>query len=453
VKLADERRRWIGAAAAAAAIALIGWLVHDPAGPAAPPAQVDSSEARAPDPPPEAPAPAPAPERPKAAPAEEPPPVIDEVSVEKQEVCAGEENLITVRAHTTNGTDAYLHAAIGGTIGSRVPLRIWPGVDGSYEPPTVTVFGRGNVMAEAPVPRYRVKDCKPDRNVLLLHRLLPNTVDEYELQARIVEVGAKENPDARPFRPVSYLWDFDDGSTEKTERPFVTHSYERRKQQSLVSELLIRLTVRGESGEQLRGRTLLQIPNVLFQNFAERGIITILASPTPRFPEIDGEGVVRQVFRLWHHRDEMVRIGKVTAVRHYVETNDNSPHETVSLGVSEIPPGDGVEVELKLDTENEPDVFTVTYYLEGETAEGHPAKGTFSLMRPPPKPTKESHIPVDDPVLLAKIKRAREILGQELVTDEDIWRLEREGKMDAIGPSSPAHPSGASSSGASARPR
>src|SRR5690349_10967458 len=36
------------------------------------------------------------------------PPVFDSVQVEKEEVCQGEENLVTVRAHTTDGNDAYL---------------------------------------------------------------------------------------------------------------------------------------------------------------------------------------------------------------------------------------------------------------------------------------------------------------------------------------------------------
>src|SRR5579871_4046723 len=36
----------------------------------------------------------------------EPAPVIDGIELEKNEVCEGEENLVTIHAHTTNGTDA-----------------------------------------------------------------------------------------------------------------------------------------------------------------------------------------------------------------------------------------------------------------------------------------------------------------------------------------------------------
>src|SRR5438105_4062074 len=36
------------------------------------------------------------------------PPVFDDIRVEKEEVCEGEENLVTVRAHTTDGNDPFL---------------------------------------------------------------------------------------------------------------------------------------------------------------------------------------------------------------------------------------------------------------------------------------------------------------------------------------------------------
>ncbi|WP_437819653.1 hypothetical protein [Sorangium sp. So ce1078] len=421
-----SRTRWACVAALAAALGLLVWSLRAPRVPepvrAAP-------KASAPEAPPSARRAASAAAASKRAPAEDPAPLIDAVEVEKPEVCAGEENLITVRSHTTDGTDAYLHTVIGRHTGSRVPLRIWLDPDGSYAMPTISVFGRNNVVSQIEVPRYRVKDCKPERVVVITHRLLPNTADEVELTAQVVDVGVKNDPDARPFKPVSYAWVFDDGDAEKTTASFVTHSYERRPQTSLVSEFLIRVEVRGEAGEKLTGRALLQIQNMTFQNLAERGVVTLVATPTPRFPRQDGDGVVRQSFRLWHHRDAPVRIDAVTAVRHYTEASNSSPHEAVSLGLVEIPPGLGVDVEVSLDAVKEPDVFTITYFLEGETADGYPARGTFSLMKPPPVPTRASSIPVREPVLLAKIKRARELLAQEFVTDEDIWRLEREGKM------------------------
>ncbi|WP_437580686.1 hypothetical protein [Sorangium sp. So ce887] len=437
-----SKTRWAGVAALAAALGLLIWCLRAPTAPE--PLQA-APRASAPEAPPSAKraasvTAASATAASTKASAEDPAPLIDEVEVEKPEVCAGEENLIAVRSHTTNGTDEYLHTVIGRHTGSRVPLRIWPDLDGSYAMPTISVFGRNNVMSQIEVPRYKVNDCKPERIVAITHKLLPNTADEVELTARIVDVGVKDDPHARPFKPASYAWVFDDGDSEETRAPFVTHSYERRRQTALVSEFLLRVEVRGEAGEKLTGRALLQIPNMVFQNLAERGIVTLVATPTRRFPEQDGDGVVRQAFRLWHHRDAPVRIDTVTAVRHYAKASDSSPPEEVSLGLVEIPPGQGVDVEVRLDAVDEPDVFTITYFLEGETAEGHAARGTFSLMKPPPVPTKGSSTPVTEPVLLAKIKRARELLAQEFVTDEDIWRLEREGKMADLDGSPPRTP-------------
>jgi hypothetical protein len=41
---------------------------------------------------------------------------------------------------------------------------------------------------------------------------------------------------------------------------------------------------------------------------------------------------------------------------------------------------------------------------------------------------------VNDPALVARIVRAREILKQEFVTDEDIWRLEKQGAFTDLPP-------------------
>src|SRR5437868_6181714 len=51
-------------------------------------------------------------------------PIIDAIEVEKTSVCAGEENLIRVRAHADEG-NAYLRTIVAGQSGSVVPLRVW----------------------------------------------------------------------------------------------------------------------------------------------------------------------------------------------------------------------------------------------------------------------------------------------------------------------------------------
>src|SRR5262245_1879905 len=85
------------------------------------------------------------------------PPIIDSSTVEKDEVCEGEENLVTVRAHTPDDNDAFLHYQIGGARGSPVAVRSY--LDDREKPSwhRITVFGKNNVATSAEMPPFRVK--------------------------------------------------------------------------------------------------------------------------------------------------------------------------------------------------------------------------------------------------------------------------------------------------------
>jgi hypothetical protein len=375
--------------------------------------------------------PAPAPSEPSPA-----PPIVDEVSVEKQEVCSGEENLISVRAHTPDGNDAFLHYTVGDGTGQRIPVRVWrDDSNGAYELPRVTVFTRDNVSVTVPVPAYRVKDCEPERLVHVMSRRLPNSADEFEFFAQVVQKPVPAGqPAPKPFVPVRYVWTFDDSAPETTSRPLVAHALAGGPGLGgQYTQHLVRVDVFDASGHQDTGRTSLQVLNTSFENFDKKGIVTVFATGTPRFPVLDADGVVRQTFRLFHHFRGPVRLTRVTAVRAFVGNKNGPPPpeqvDAAALPVSEIPEGPGTEVKMAFNAQAEPDVFSVTYALEGVSADGHPARGTFSLMRPPPHPTRDNNTPLTDPVLLAKVKRARELLHQEFVTDEDLLRLEREGRF------------------------
>ncbi|TQF16044.1 hypothetical protein FJV41_10235 [Myxococcus llanfairpwllgwyngyllgogerychwyrndrobwllllantysiliogogogochensis] len=371
----------------------------------------------------------------RPAPKPAPAPIIDSVTVEKQEVCSGEDNLINVRAHSPDGNDAYLHTTIGAGIGMRVPLRVWREPDGTYELPTVTVFGKDNVATTVQVPRYTVKDCEPERLVEVFSRRAPNTEEDFEFLARILEPPRRDKAARAPFTPVRFVWTFDDQHTVTTSTPMVTQtlSPDVTRPRSMYVQHLVRVDVFDATGKKVTGRSSLQLLDSTFENFDKKGVVTILAVGTPRFPVEDADGVVRQSFRLSHRWKGPVRLERVTALRARTPEPDAPPlpedTEEVNLGVDTLPEGRGVDIPASLDTRSESGVTQVTYLLEGTTADGHPARGTFSVMRPPPRPTRENSTPVTDPLLLAKVKRARELLGQPFVTDEDLWRLEREGRF------------------------
>lgn len=432
--------RWVLMLALLALGGIVGWLLsrQQPApeapAPMAQAARTRAQEGSATDAPPMLAAPK-TPE--SAQPAAEPaPPIVDEVLVEKQEVCSGEDNLITVRAHTPDGNDAYLHYKVGDGTGQRIPVRVWRNdADGSYELPQVTVFTKNNVSVTVPVPPFKVKECEPERLVHVMSRRQPNSEDDFEFFAKVMERPARPGqPAPKPFVPVRYVWTFDNEVPETTTTPIVSHTLlGNTGADGMYTQHLVRVDVYDASGRKETGRSSLQVLNTSFENFDKKGVVTLLAVGTPRFPVLDPDGVVRQTFRLYHRFRGPVRITQVTTIRAFRGSEEGPPPpeqvDVASLPVSEVPEGKGTEVKVSFDTNAEPEVFAITYALEGVSADGHPARGTFSVMRPPPRPTRENSTPVSNPVLLAKIKRARELLKQEYVTDEDIFRLEREGKF------------------------
>lgn len=442
--MSESRRRKAGIAAVGACVvvALAVWLWPEDTPPAVatppPPAMPGPKLAEAP--------PAPAPQaEPTAEPPPPPPeakadpaaPVIDEITVEKPEVCEGEENLITVRAHTPDGSDAFLHYTIGGRQGPRVPVRSWIADDGEQPKLEVLAFGKDNVATRVEVPPFTVKPCKPARMAMISLNLRANTWGEYEFEAKLIESPAPGNVSVLPFKPRSYEWTFGDGETVTTDGPNVTHSYEGRKQEAMFSHFLIEVKVHGSSGEEpVKGRTSLQLLNPAFEDLATKGVVTLLVQLTPRFPELGSDGVVRQKVRIFHTQDRPVFIHNAVLFRHLMNPTGPSPQQVVDpstlLGTSIIPSGKGIEFEVKLDTGKEPNVFSLEHYVEGKDSEGRPARGTFSVMRPPPKPTKQNSNPVADPMLKAKIIAARKILNRPYVTDEDLWALERQGKFAEI---------------------
>jgi hypothetical protein len=99
------------------------------------------------------------------------------------------------------------------------------------------------------------------------------------------------------------------------------------------------------------------------------------------------------------------------------------------FGAAAIGPG-GVDATVELDPGA--GVFSYEYALEGRSDDDRPARGAFSVMRPPDRPTPDKSTPVVDPLLKAKIVRARELLQEEYVTDEDLIRLGEQGAFDDL---------------------
>jgi hypothetical protein len=392
-------------------------------------------------------APAPPPAPPRVAPAaaadpvgEEPPPIVDEVLVEKKEVCAGEDNLVTVKAHTENGTDEFLHYVIDGQKGSSVPVRLMAEGGEVIGEHFIRVFGRKNAVTTLPLPRYVVRDCRPAYLAEIKVALEPNTWSDYDFLVRVIPFPSDgaDRRERRPFSPDRVEWAFGDGETAKTDAPRTSHSYEAREQRTRYSYMNVTATVSSQDGDRVVARTSLALENPAFEALAEKGVVQLMISLDPRFPGLDDEGRVVQRVRLFHAAREPVTIDAV-AVTKYLDDGGESKPEPVDvrslLGTTSIPPGKrGVDATVILDTALEPKVFSMTYRLSGRSASGKPVMGSFSVMRPPPAPTPESSKIVTDPLLKAKILAARAMLDKKVVSDREIGRLEAEGKFANLQP-------------------
>ena len=358
------------------------------------------------------------------------PPVFDLVRLEKDEVCEGEENLATVRAHTTDGNDSFLHYTVAGEAGSQVPVRAYLGRDGSAPAQYAVAFSKDNVASRIELPRYRVKSCRPARILVVTMRMLPNSVSEREFTATV------QTLEGAPFSPAWYEWSFGDGEAGVTPGPVAIHDYSALPQRTAFSDLLVKVKAANGSGETVEGRFPLHIRNIAFATRL-RGAATLFAVPVPRFPEIGPDGVVRQKFHLWHAEDVPVQITGMTLATFFLPATDGSapaPPTTVTLDHTrllrhtEIRPAAFVDESLEYDFGANAAVYAVTFAVQG-VADGMQARGELTLLRPPPAPTRENSIPIQDPAMVQKIRRAMTILNQQTVSQEDIWRLEREGKL------------------------
>jgi hypothetical protein len=356
-------------------------------------------------------------------------PIIDEVALEKPSVCEGEENLVTVKAHAPDPEDEpFLHYMIGGSKGMTVPVR---GVAeaGVLDHIKVVAFGRNGAATTVDLPRFEVKPCRVDHQLFVSSRLLPNATGDFEFSAHLRSVDASKR-----FEPVRYVWKFGDGSSSETSVPVETHDFTHRPQTSLATTFVVSCTAYAKTGEIVEGRIAIELNNTAFETLAYKGIVLVLGELDPRFPEPSPSGTSTQRVRLWHTHSQPVRIERLERMK-LVLGKDHREEEVSldALGVSVIAPGQVVETRpFHFDGEELPDVYALEYHVEGTTADGWPARGNFAIMRPAKPPTPTDHTPVIDAVLTAKILRARELLGKQYVTDEDIWRLEREGLMNDL---------------------
>jgi hypothetical protein len=356
--------------------------------------------------------------------------VIDEVKVEDATVCAGEEDLVRVRAHDASGDDADLQIFIDDHPGDTLIVRPVVDTHGTARPMYARAVAKDGSEAKAVIP-ITVKRCEAKSHVAVGYHVLPNTWGQLELTATVLDAFTLGKPATRiPASQVrGFHWEFGDGTTADTTGPVTEHDYEGRAEEKPSAELLVKVEATLANGRTVEGRTAMTIPNPAYRALKDKGTVLLLTAESPRFPVAEPDGSVRETVHLWHAHNTPVRI---SGVARYATKPDGKREQPIALrpvdvlGDTVVAAGKGLTLDVVLPPGDEP---LVTYEIVGRTQDGVPAKGRFSVMRPPPNPTRENATKINDPGMVARIETARRELGKEFVTDEDLRRLHEEGRL------------------------
>jgi hypothetical protein len=315
-------------------------------------------------------------------------PIVDDVSVDKTEVCRGEENFINVKAHTTNGTDAFVairfHDPGTGKIasGSRIPFRLDVVQEREMR---VVVEGKGGAAQVVALPPVEVKDCVTRRQIAIEVARAVNSADRVELTAKLTELPPEK--ESEPFEklvPVAYEWNLGDGTTLTSRGPTIEHSYEGRDQTVVESSFLVTVKIKDDRGNEASGSRAVWLPNLAFAPLVAKGRVVLSVG----VEEADPSTNTPEKIWLYHGYPKSVRIDRVRLRETVLDGVDRRERETFSreyapseiLGFWEIPPGKSLTAR---DLSNlQPTAESAVRIVEvlGQTADGKPARGAFTLL-------------------------------------------------------------------------
>jgi hypothetical protein len=301
-------------------------------------------------------------------------PIVDAIEVAKREVCRGEENLVTVRAHAPDGADEYLTYGVLGEpdlYGPRIPF-----VAGRSKnaPMQIYIRGKRGASTVADVPQVVQKDCDaPPRVEIRVHREA-SIPDRAWLMARITDPAALSGA-------VEYEWVFGFGHRQTTVTTEVEHSYEERRQTTHYSYFVVTVIARA-GGRNVTGSRSVRFINFGFTPLVRDDHVTVFAA-------IDTRSDTSTTMRGWLYHGHpsavhLTRIKVTTEGRGKGEVEEPAVEQDAAalLGVSELPPGESqVMVDLAPLRPSAPGT-TRTFQFTGRSADGKAVGGSFVLVAP-----------------------------------------------------------------------
>lgn len=356
----------------------------------------------------------------------------EDVIVEKSEVCVGEPSLIRTIATSTAGPPGNLITAIAGMPGSAGSFLRFDGEPGMRR---VTMTLRDpfvpDKFAEEEV-YIELKDCYAPATLVVEATPDQMVPDRYAFIAKLLKLE-KDNPPTRLADvATSYSWDFGDGETEVTEGFETGHVFPSESERSSSDHFqtyVVTVEALDRDGNRLaKGYETVFIYNLRRQSKDNQGIIELVANFRD-IAETDEQGNKSMPVTLVNiDAEETVGLIEVQ-LRELGCDGEIANEETVAaitlFPETRIGPGKSVEGTLTVEAPAARNVCRVFAAVTGKSSPGSlDAVGSFALTV-----GEAFRQPITDEQQLEVIKQVTAILGKASFTDEDVRRLEDEGKI------------------------
>jgi hypothetical protein len=362
------------------------------------------------------------------------------VSVDKPEVCRGERTVVRVRATHDEGKVGRLVPVINGRVGWAVSVLVPGATPGNYKIPVRVGDPSRNAPGE-PVEYQQtsasivLKDCDAPSSLWLTSRQPSSIEESVWLRATWLDGNSQPRPPGR--EPVSYVWDFGDGSPKvRTQNPEVRHlfpSEEERGPGKRVFSYLVNAELLDPTGQTLADGML----DITLRNRIEELKYTDhrlqLRAEFHPHPRIDSDGsAVMDVLLKNLDPEETARLTDMEFRRVSCSANGATqiePHAVAEVfdGAS-VPPLGTISGKLRWPNNDSNDVCHIDVSIKGISQPGGlTVGGTFSMrVRLDQDQGVEQ---IRDSAQAAEIKKAMSLLNKRQVTLEDLARLVETGQI------------------------
>lgn len=344
---------------------------------------------------------------------------IRKVHLEKETVCAGDDFEVRVDARDPDGREKDLIFKVAEKVGNPVILKYYG--EGTHE---IVVTVRDYTRIDTKTVSVNVINC-PDRPLVFM-KATPHPMRPEEGEFEVVKMEGFTGK-------TSYLWDFGDGTTKKTETGYATHNYFARDQKRFHSTFTVKVTVTDEKNTSATARATIDFPNVQWIS-SQMGAATIPISYN-RFP-VNRDGAYTVDVNMKNIHNESLSFGDAEV--EYVSCDSERPPEVRAYGAGALLSQTSIarnavaNSTLTLAGGMMPkSTCNVTIKLKGSTQSGKAVNAALYLTIPVSNEDLKykKHQVVEDPELDRKIQQAKKILGKDFVTVDELRTLEKEGKL------------------------